>query len=111
MSGARAVVGVAALYALLLQAFLAGAIPIVSPETGIICAEHASGLPGPEKPARHDHGCCTLVQAGSIAPPSGTAVALEPSRRSVAVIWPFVPFAVGTGPPTHSESARGPPVA
>lgn len=110
---ARAIIGVIALYGLLLQAFLVAAAPIVSPAlAGFICAAHdGSGPALPDAPGKHDHQCCTAANAAPVAPPPSIfaevgAVALP----STFVAWRFEAAVPATGPPTRSASARGPPL-
>ncbi|MCJ2093277.1 hypothetical protein MKK67_12370 [Methylobacterium sp. J-072] len=110
----RAIIGMVALYALLLQAFLGFATPAHAFGTSgaVLCAEHDSGTPDNGAAPLHAHPCCTLVQA--------VGVALPPSEP-VAVAWPFAPALrlawrpeaerPKTGPPPSATSARGPPAA
>lgn len=110
----RAIIGMVALYALLLQAFLGFATPThaLGSPGAVLCAEHGSGPSDDGAAPRHAHPCCTLVQVvGAALPPS------EP----VAVAWPFAPAQrlawrpeadrPKTGPPPSATSARGPPAA
>lgn len=108
----RAILGVIALYALLLQAFVAAATPSGAADlAGFICG-HESSAPSPDQPARHDHQCCTAVHIGNIAPPPCPAVAVAwTAPRAVMAVWRPEAAIPKTGPPTRSHSARGPPSA
>lgn len=111
----RTIIGVIALYALLLQAFLGFAAPVLAEAaTGeILCVEHTGSAPADGKATTPCHPCCTVLQVGTLAPP--------PSANPVAVAWPSSPFArlvwrpeaarLTTGPPVFAASARGPPSA
>lgn len=110
----RALVGAVALYALLLQALLAAATPTVGAERmDVICSpEGGSGPSSPETPARHDLQCCTaVVAADAVVPPAPAFVAAWTSPRSVDVARRPEASIPKTGPPTRSQSARGPPSA
>lgn len=108
----RAILGVVALYALLLQAFVAAATPSgpIDP-AGFIC-QHGNAVPSPDQPARHDHQCCTAVHIGNVAPPPCSAAAFAwAAPRAVTAPWRPEAAIPKTGPPTRSHSARGPPSA
>ncbi len=107
----RAILGVVALYALLLQAFVAAATPSGPIDlAGFIC-QHESSSP-PDHPIRHDHQCCTAVHIGNIAPPPSSAMLVGwASPRAVTLLWRPEVAIPKTGPPTRSHSARGPPSA
>lgn len=111
----RAIMGVIALYGLLLQAFVAAATPMALPDlVGAICAvqdgAHSGSPDGPSLP--HDHQCCTAVHAGSLPPPPGAGLAASwPAPATTAIVWRPEAAVPKTGPPTHSHSARGPPSA
>ncbi len=108
----RAIIGLVALYALLLQAFLGFATPAQAwvDSDAAICAGHASG--DPAGPVAHAHPCCTLVQAGALVLPTvdptetGWPVAAE-TRRA----WRPESEIPTTGPPASTGTARGPPKA
>lgn len=110
ISGAwRAVMVAAILYGVLVQAFMAAATPVLAQDAGILCSHEDGSVPGS---AGHDHPCCTLAHPAGWAPP--------PAPLSLAVPFrPIVPVALSrpeavqprTGPPTHAQSARGPPAA
>ena len=111
---ARAILGVIALYGLLLQGFLAAATPVpVTDLAGILCVTHdGAGSGSPDTPVRHDHQCCTAAPVGALGPPplsdAFSAWSLPPSTL---VAWRPEASLFKTGPPTHSHSARGPPSA
>lgn len=110
----RAIIGVIALYALLLQPFLAAATPAMMPDAaGILCATHDGPAPsGPAVPGRSDHQCCTAAfPGGPVPPPAASAVVSRMQAIAVAVSW-YPEAAIGRpGPTTHSHSPRGPPAA
>ena len=111
----RAIMGVIALYGLLLQAFLTAATPVVLPDlTGAICAvqdgAHSGPPDGPSLP--HDHQCCTAVHAGGLPPPPAAgAAAIWRAPATTPVVWRSEAAVPKTGPPNHAHSARGPPSA
>jgi hypothetical protein len=110
----RTIIGVIALYALLLQAFLAFAAPALSPDpTGsVLCAEHGSGAPADDQADVQCHACCAAVHIGNLAPPPLDAFpVLWPFQRVARVVWRPEAEVLKTGPPTHAQSARGPPIA
>lgn len=108
----RALIGVVALYAFLLQAFLAFATPVAANiPPGWLCAEAGDHGPVPHS-AGHNHQCCTPVHVGNVAPPPLGAVILRPDPpRPVAVIWRPEASLPRTGPPVYAGSPRGPPAA
>ncbi len=115
MAGWRAIIGVIALYGLLLQAFVAAATPPSLPDLlGAICVSqdgtHAGSPDGPSLP--HDHPCCAAVHAGSLPPPplAGTLIAWR-APAAALIVWRPEAAVPKTGPPTHAHSARGPPSA
>lgn len=67
--GGRAIIGLVALYALLLQAFLGLATPsrALDGPGEVLCAGHSSGEPASK--SVHVHACCTVVQAGTLTLP------------------------------------------
>lgn len=109
----RAVIAVLSLYAVVLQAFLGGLMPIPAAADGL-CAQHSAAEPGTGKAVPHDHGdCCAATQV------PGTALLPHPSPT--AFVWiaqesgdasfgqPAEPCA--RPPPGGSASPRGPPKA
>lgn len=110
----RATIGLIALYALLLQAFLGYATPAgaVGGTGTVICAEHPADASGGGTVAKHVHPCCTVVQAGALALPSLEPVASAwPSRRAIRLAWRPEAELPRTGPPRRDGTARGPPEA
>ena len=110
----RAIIGMVALYALLLQAFLGFATPVhaFGLPGEVLCAEHGSGPSDGDATQVHAHPCCTVVQVGSVALPASEPVAvawrIAPSAR---LDWRPEAAQPKTGPPRSSTSARGPPAA
>ena len=113
-SRGRAILGLVALYGLLLQAFLAVATPsaaTVDP-LGFICSHDASGSPDQHHPVRHDHPCCTVAHLAPLLPPAVAATVLAwTPPDAVRVDWRPEAAIPKTGPPTRQHSARGPPLA
>jgi hypothetical protein len=111
----RAIIAVIALYALVLQAFLGGLVPLPSGPVGnVICAEHGdAGAPSDQGPACHQHACCAAAQAAQPLPPLLSAfatVAWSPLRVSDAA-WRDAGPVQARAPPDRSVSPRGPPAA
>jgi hypothetical protein len=110
----RAAIGLLALYALLLQAFLGYATPAeIGLGTGaVICAEHPADASGGGTVNKHVHSCCTVGQAGALAVPSLDLVASAwPAAPAVRVAWRPEAELPRTGPPQRDGTARGPPEA
>ncbi|MDP4023039.1 hypothetical protein Q8W71_10420 [Methylobacterium sp. NEAU 140] len=112
----RALVGVLALYALLLQAFLGFATPVTGAAEAALCAAHAVDAGAPDAPAdgkAHLHCalCCTAVHVAKLAPPPAGAAAARPALGVARVAWRSERAFPPTGPPIHATSARGPPAA
>ncbi|WCS24945.1 hypothetical protein LOK46_28125 [Methylobacterium sp. NMS14P] len=109
----RAVIAVLALYALLLQAFLGGLMPLPTTTDGL-CAQHSDGPAVPGAPVPHGHGdCCTAAQVtGPALPPRPAAIGV---RWAVAVnrhpAWPLTRSVGARAPPGTIASPRGPPTA
>lgn len=110
---ARAVIGVLALYCVLLQSFLAGAIPL-PPDLGrgIICIVHPDGEQGGGKAVPHDHQCCVAAQIQALTEPpeAGSVLVPAPSIAPRLVRRPEAEIP-RTGPPPTANSPRGPPAA
>ncbi|ACL56303.1 hypothetical protein [Methylobacterium nodulans] len=110
----RAVIAVAALYALALQAVAGGflAAEIASP-AHILCAPGPEAPEGPKPDPVHGHmACCTAAQdlAGATPPlPASTAI-VWPRRPALAVAWRPETVAHPRAPPRTGTSARAPPV-
>ncbi|HMO29715.1 hypothetical protein [Enterovirga sp.] len=110
--GARATIAVAALYGLLLQAFLAGlALPDSVREHGV--SGFCSPLQDePGAPARHHQHDCCLLACASLPPPPGAASALVTVPRA-AIVLAFARTAPppARAPPKGAHSPRAPPAA
>lgn len=111
----RAIIAVIALYALVLQAFLGGLVPLPAPPLGgVICAEHSgSSAPDDQAPACHQHACCTAAQAAHLLHPllSVFATVAWASPWVVPAPWRDAGTAQARAPPDQSVSPRGPPTA
>ncbi|MCJ2135066.1 hypothetical protein MKK69_13515 [Methylobacterium sp. J-026] len=110
----RAIIGLVALYALLLQAFLGFAAPAraFAGPGAVLCTEHPTDGPDDRPVPIHVHACCTLVQAGALAlPVSGSAMAVPPTMAAVPLAWRPEAELPRTGPPPRVGTARGPPAA
>lgn len=107
----RAIIGMVALYALLLQAFLGTLLPPVpaSPSTSAICAHEDLELPLDQ--ACRQHACCIAVQATGLIdpPPAGFAAVIWTERRGAPVAWYPALVASARAPPDFAVSPRGPP--
>ena len=108
----RAIIGVVALYALLLQAFLvAGTAKVAGSPLGLLCA-HESDAPAGGIPAPHDHACCTVAQeAASAVPPEAVTVAASVPPACETLAWRPESWIPRTGPPVRAQGPRGPPLA
>ena len=110
----RAIIGVVALYALLLQAFLGGLAPAMPlPVGGVICAEHdGSSVPDRHGPACHHHACCTAAQAAKLLDPllSASASVQWVPIRVASFLWRDAGPVRARAPPGQSVSPRGPPI-
>ncbi|SDA35106.1 hypothetical protein SAMN02799622_05994 [Methylobacterium sp. UNC378MF] len=108
----RAIIGMIALYALLLQAFLGFATPAQAMDRpdDLLCAGHSTGEPGGK--VLHVHPCCTVVQAGTLTlPVIDPATMAWPSAPATHCAWRPEATIPATGPPAYSNTARGPPRA
>jgi hypothetical protein len=110
----RAAIGVVALYALMLQPFLAAASPVAAPDPfGVICAaDHGADAPSGDTASHHVHQCCTAAHIGGMAPPPDRIVGTItwPARSVSTIPWRYEAWIASTGPPTYASSARGPPL-
>ncbi|SFK38101.1 hypothetical protein [Methylorubrum salsuginis] len=111
----RAIIGVIALYALVLQAFLGALAPISPAMAGdVLCAEHGVGAGTPDDPAPAcHHACCIQAQAPQLGlPPTPIAVAVAEWPQAAAVTpWPPTEHARARAPPDPAVGPRGPPAA
>lgn len=104
--------GMVALYALLLQAFLGTLLPPAPavPATGLtICGHEDSERPLDQ--ACRLHACCIAVQAAGLVrpPPAAFAPVAWTARRETRVVWSAADVAQARAPPDRAVSARGPP--
>lgn len=108
----RAIIGVIALYALVLQAFLTIAAPTMPRiDSGTICAEHAAPAASDDDgPPECHHACCMQVHAVALQAPdaSGFLLTVWPARAT-----PLPRREASTrsarAPPDQGISPRGPP--
>lgn len=109
---ARAAIAVAALYALALQAFLGGMMPMPAHAEGPPCT--TAGPAGPDEPASHDRtGCCTPARmpASDLPARADAMAAAWPARVAMRIAW-LRPAPTRTrAAPGSAARARGPPVA
>lgn len=116
LAACRAVIAVAALYALALQAVLGGMVGVRSMDPAhSLCLQDAEASQGPAKPAPPVHGhlaCCTAahVVAPLDAPIPAAAAIVWPRRRAAVTVWRPEIVATPRAPPGISASARAPPV-
>lgn len=113
----RAATMVVALYALVLQAVLGGALPAAAAGAEDILCLHQADAPSPDHrraPAPHAHAeCCTAAQAagGAALPRPDLSTAAWPSGAVVRVAWRPVAEALPRPPPGRIAHPRGPPIA
>lgn len=113
----RAVIAVAALYALALQVVLGAAAlaGTVGPDSGlvhILCAPDAGEADGPEKPHPAHLPCCQAAHALpslDVPEPCHAIVAWPPERIAPVVGRPEI-LALPRAPPGVRPSPRAPPV-
>jgi hypothetical protein len=110
----RAIVTALALYALLVQAFLAGFVPAKAHHmaaTAILCGQEASDGASQERPLAPDEGCCLAACFASTAAPAAptSASAARPSREAVNLVWARAAVPVGARAAWPPVNARGPP--
>ncbi|WP_238178599.1 hypothetical protein [Methylobacterium dankookense] len=114
MVQSRAIIGVIALYALLLQAFLGGLSPSVSTPAGPeICARHdAASVPVDHESACRQHVCCTAMQgAGWLLPlPTAFATVTWAPVQVASAAWREAGPVRARAPPDRSVGPRGPPI-
>ena len=110
----RAAIGAFALYALLLQGFLAASAPAATFAFpgGVSCVQDGSGSGTPGGDLVLHHGlCCILVCAAAACGYAGTASAVPGFPARVALTIDFAP-ALGLAaraPHKYYFAARGPP--
>lgn len=111
---ARATIAVIALYALVLQAFLTGLLPISGAQAhgfAELCSPVQDDGGAPKK---HDgKSCCVTACASLAAPlPQVDTVSLAwPRLETTLVVFSGSPSPPARAPPIHDQSARGPPQA
>ncbi|WP_267427124.1 hypothetical protein [Methylobacterium sp. GC_Met_2] len=103
----------AALYALLLQAFLVTLHPVAlfAGTDGVICAEHGNGTPADDGVPCQQHACCIPTQvAQPLAETVSTQVEITAlPRRSIVLAWRSTATLGPRAPPDPAVSSRGPP--
>lgn len=113
LAACRAVIAVAALYALALQSVLGGLVGVrILDPAHILCLSDADAGRPDTPPAHLHHVCCTAAQVVSPldAPAPDAIVIVWPARRAVAVSWRPEIVASPRAPPGVSAGARAPPV-
>lgn len=109
----RAIIGVIALYALVLHAFLLALAPVMPAQAGSeICAQHAeAGTPDDGAGCRH-HACCTQAQGVETgSPPEAAFAQLDWPAVSTPAAWRPEAVTRARAPPDQGTSPRGPPAA
>jgi hypothetical protein len=105
---------VAALYGLLLQAFLVSLqpLPAFAAGEGVICAAH-DGAPAEDRTACPQQLCCLAAHLAQplIAPVAAPFALATPWRRTTAPAWRMADRPPVRGPPNRAASPRGPPAA
>jgi len=113
----RAAIGAFAVYALLVQGFLAASAPTAAFAFpgGISCAQDGSGsgTPGGDPVHHHHHHglCCILgcAAAASAHVATASAVSVFPPRAASAIHFAPVPGLAAHAPIKYYFAARGPP--
>src|ERR1700730_9397493 len=103
-----------ALYALLLQGFLAASAPAtaVALPGGVTCVQYGSGSGTPDgDPVRHHGLCCILACAAAACGYAGTASAgpVFPALVASAIDFAPAPGLAARPPIKYYFAARGPP--
>lgn len=113
----RAIVTALALYALLVQSFLAGFPPAqahhLTAATTILCSQAASDASSQDRPLAQEEGCCLaacFAPTAAPAAPTSTSAAW-PSREAENLVWARAAVAPGAGADWPPANARGPPAA
>ncbi len=113
----RAAIAVAALYALVLQAFLGALLPVgpgVFPAE-VICAEHGGGSSGDDRVPCGQHACCMPARVAHPLPallPVAEAVLSAPTRSAATpIVWRANAEVAARAPPDPAIPPRGPPAA
>ncbi|MCI0598630.1 MAG: hypothetical protein L0Y50_10070 [Beijerinckiaceae bacterium] len=113
----RAAVAAVALYALLLQGFLAASAPAASLAfpggiSALDCTLEGAGSGAPGKDAVRHHGlCCILACAAAACAYTGTASSalVFPAREGAKIDFAPVPGVTSRPPLKYFFAARGPP--
>jgi len=110
----RILIGLIALYAVLLQAFIVSAVPVAGAESlgGIFCFQDAGSRGAPAGDLHRHHGvCCILACAASsfaaIAAAGGLVV--FPAVPGSRLVFPKAPGGSVRSPLKFYFAARGPP--
>ncbi|MFE1597745.1 hypothetical protein [Methylobacterium sp. ID0610] len=109
----RAVIAVAALYALALQAVAGGALAIATASPAHVLCAPTDAPGGPETPHPVHLSCCTAAHAldGAIPPLPASTLVAWPRRPALALAWRPERAALPRAPPRTEASPRAPPVA
>ncbi|WP_036257397.1 hypothetical protein [Methylocapsa aurea] len=109
----RVAISVIALYALMLQAFVAAAAPASGFDflDGSNCVQDASGTPTPGGAQHRHHGlCCILACAAACAYVAmASGIAIFPIRAASPFVWAQTPSLPNRPPQKFYFAARGPP--
>jgi hypothetical protein len=103
-----------ALYALVLQAFLTGAMPAAAfdPTNAPLCSDLASGTPGTPTGPHHEALCVTHCSASAPAVLTGARAAAQPVRIALRTAPDRAPDEAAAPLPLHrGPGARAPPQA
>jgi hypothetical protein len=114
----RCAITALALYALLVQAFLAGfaparALPDLAGLGTILCSHAAGEGSSRDLPARDEHGCCLAAcfAANAATPAPGLSLAVAwSSREPMILAWRWTAALPGAALAFSPSRARGPPV-
>jgi len=106
-----AILGLIAMWALLLQGTLATAnAEPFDPAQGIHCGQDQSGSPATPDKSSHQHQCCTAshISKAVLPTPQASSFRFELTPAS-AIVWRISTFLEKTGPPERDHNPRGPP--
>jgi len=108
-----AILGLIAMWALLLQGTLAAsAAPDFDPAQGIHCAQDHGEAPSTPEKGGHQHQCCPAAHVSKLALPAPLASAFRFERQPAnPFVWRISTFLEKTGPPERDHHPRGPPAA
>ncbi|MGQ0446176.1 MAG: hypothetical protein ACT4O2_13880 [Beijerinckiaceae bacterium] len=111
----RAAISALALYALLLQGFLAASAPAAAFAFpgGVTCAQDGSGSGAPgSDPVHHHKGLCCILACAAAAcayVATASAVPVFSARAASTIDFPPVPGLAARAPHKYYFGARGPP--